>query len=96
MYDTLRKLWIGDITPQQDQRTDTPRIKQLVADMNDLRTQFCSDMTAEQLQAFFRFDALQAEMFALLEEQAFIQGVCLGGNLVSEIFMEKTSQNPRP
>lgn len=94
--DTLHRLWSGDITPQQDQRTDTPRIKQLVTDMNELRAQFCADMTAEQLQAFFKFDALQTEMFALLEEQAFIQGVCLGGNLVSEIFVEKISQNPRP
>jgi hypothetical protein len=83
--DTLHRLWIGDVTPQQDQRTNTPQIKQLVADMNELRTQFCSDMTAEQLQAFIKFDALQTEMFALLEEQAFIQGVCLGGNLIHEI-----------
>lgn len=94
--DTLHRLWIGDVTPQQDQRTDTPRIKQLVEDMNELRVQFCADMTAEQLQAFFRCDALQTEMFALLEEQAFIQGVCLGGNLIREIFWDKNSKNPRP
>ena len=86
--DTLHRLWSGDITPQQDQRTDTPRIKQLVADMNELRAQFCSDMTTEQLQAFFKFDALQTEMFALLEEQAFIQGMRLGANLIREIFMD--------
>ena len=89
MYDTLRKLWIGDITPQQDQRTDIPRIKQLIADMNELRTQFCADMTAEQLQAYFKFDALQTELFALLEEQAFIRGAQLGGQLVSEILEVK-------
>ena len=94
--DTLHRLWSGDITPQQDQRTDTPRIKQLVTDMNELRAQFCADMTAEQLQAFFKFDALQTEMFAILEEQAFIQGVCLGGNLIREIFWDKNSKNPRP
>lgn len=83
--DTLHRLWIGDITPQQDQRTDTPQIKQLVSDMNELRTQFCADMTPEQLQAFLKFDTLQTELFSLLEEQAFIQGARLGGNLIYEI-----------
>ena len=96
MHTTLHRLWIGDITPQNDQRTDTPRCRQLIADMNEQRALFCADMTAEQLQAYFRFENLQNELFALLEEQAFIQGVRLGGNLVGEIFMEKTSQNPRP
>ena len=96
MYDTLRKLWIGDITPQQNQCTDTPRRKQLIADMSEQRSLFCADMTTEQLQAYLKFENLQNELFALLEEQAFIQGVRLGGNLVGEIFMEKTSQNPRP
>ena len=33
-------------------------------------------------------DALQTELFALLEEQAFIQGARLGGNLIREIFMD--------
>ena len=94
--DTLHRLWIGDVTPQQDQRTDTPQIKQLVADMNELRAQFSADMTAEQMQAYLKFETLQTEMFALLEEQAFIQGVHLGGNLIREIFMDKTSPNPRP
>ena len=93
---TLHRLWIGDITPQSDQRTDSPRCKQLIADMNEQRILFCADMTAEQLQAFLKFDALQTELFSLLEEQAFIQGVCLGGNLIREIFMDQTSQNPRP
>ena len=86
---TLHRLWIGDITPQSDQRTDTPRCKQLIADMNEQRTLFCADMTAEQLQAFLKFDALQTELFALLEEQAFIQGVRLGGDLVAEILKEE-------
>ena len=85
MHDTLQRLWIGDITPQQDQRTDTPRCRQLIADMNEQRALFCADMTAEQLQAFLKFDALQTELFSLLEEQAFIQGVRLGGNLIHEI-----------
>lgn len=86
---TLHRLWIGDITPQSDQRTDTPRCKQLIADMNEQRTLFCADMTAEQLQAFLKFDTLQTELFALLEEQAFIQGVRLGGDLVAEILKEE-------
>lgn len=88
MKDTLHRLWIGDITPQQDQRTDTPRCKQLIVDMNEKRTLFCADMTAEQLQAFLKFDALQTELFSLLEEQAFIQGVHLGGRLITEILKE--------
>ena len=88
MQNTLHHLWIGDITPQQDQRTDTPRCRQLIADMNEQRTLFCADMTAEQLQAFLKFDALQTELFSLLEEQAFIQGVHLGGRLVAEILEE--------
>ena len=96
MHTTLHRLWIGDITPQQDQRTDTPRCRQLIADMNEQRTLFCADMTAEQLQAFLKFDTLQTELFALLEEQAFIHGVHLGGNLIREIFMDQTSPNPRP
>ena len=86
MHTTLHRLWIGDITPQQDQRTDTPRCRQLIADMNEQRTLFCADMTAEQLQAFLKFDTLQTELFSRLEEQAFIQGVRLGGNLIREIF----------
>ena len=86
---TLHRLWIGDITPQSDQRTDTPRCRQLIADMNEQRTLFCADMTAEQLQAFLKFDTLQTELFALLEEQAFIQGVRLGGDLVAEILKEE-------
>lgn len=64
--------------------------------MNELRAQFSADMTAEQMQAYLKFETLQTEMFALLEEQAFIQGVHLGGNLTREIFMDQTSQNPRP
>lgn len=52
--------------------------------------------TLYRLQAYFKFEKLQDELFALLEEQAFIQDVCLGGNLISDIFMDKTSQNPRP
>ena len=88
---TLHRLWIGDITPQSDQNTNTPRCKQLIADINEQRTLFCADMTAEQLQAFLKFENLQNELFALLEEQAFIQGVHLGGNLTREIFMDKTS-----
>ena len=88
MHTTLHRLWIGDITPQQDQRTDTPRCRQLIADMNEQRTLFCADMTAEQLQAFLKFNALQTELFSLLEEQAFIQGVHLGGRLVAEILEE--------
>lgn len=87
--DTLHRLWIGDVTPQQDQRTDTPQIKQLVADMNELRAQFSADMTAEQMQAYLKFETLQTEMFALLEEQAFIQGVQLGGRLVTQILNEE-------
>ena len=86
---TLHRLWIGDITPQSDQRTDTPRCKQLISDMNEQRILFCADMTAEQLQAFLKFDTLQTELFALLEEQAFIQGVRLGGDLVAEILKEE-------
>lgn len=86
MQNTLHRLWIGDITPQQDQRTDTPRCRQLIADMNEQRALFCADMTPEQLQAFHKFDTMQTELFALLEEQAFIQGVRLGGNLIREIF----------
>ena len=89
MQNTLHRLWIGDITPQSDQRTDSPRCKQLIADMNEQRTLFCADMTAEQLQAFLKFDTLQTELFALLEEQAFIQGVRLGGDLVAEILKEE-------
>ena len=58
MYDTLRKLWIGDITPQQNQRTDTPRCKQLIADMSEQRSLFCADMTTEQLQAYLKFENL--------------------------------------
>ena len=89
MQNTLHRLWIGDITPQSDQRTDTPQCKQLIADMNEQRALFCADMTAEQLQAFLKFDTLQTELFALLEEQAFIQGVRLGGDLVAEILKEE-------
>lgn len=85
MHDTLQRLWIGDITPQQDQRTDTPQCRQLIADINEQRALFCADMTPEQLQAFLKFDTLQTELFALLEEQAFVQGVHLGGNLMHEI-----------
>jgi hypothetical protein len=89
MQNTLHQLWAGDITPQSDQRTDTPRCKQIIADMNEQRALFCADMTAEQIQAYFKFDALQTELFALLEEQAFIRGAQLGGQLVSEILEVK-------
>ena len=54
MQNTLHRLWIGDITPQSDQSTDTPLCRQLIADMNEQRTLFCADMTAEQLQAFLK------------------------------------------
>ena len=51
-------------------------------------------MTAIQMNQLI--DTHKDELFALLEEQAFIQGVHLGGNLTHEIFMDQTSQNPRP
>lgn len=89
MQDILHRLWIGDITPQSDQRTDTPRCKQLIADMNELRPLFCADMTTEQLQAYLKFDALQTELFALLEEQAFVRGMRLGGHIITEILKEE-------
>ena len=89
MKGTIEELWHGNIIPQEDSRTNSPEMKELLSYMarhhEDLEKSFSND----QKEIFEKFHDCWSEYASLAEEAIFAYAFKLGANLMLETLLEQ-------
>ena len=71
MKNILGELWHGNISPQEDCRTNTPEMKQLMEYMARHHDDLLKTLSDEQRDIFERFDDCWSEYASLAEAATF-------------------------
>ena len=77
----IKELWHGNIVPQEDSRTNTKAMKELLGYMEELESGF----TDEQRETFEKFQDYYGEYMSLAEEAIFEYAFKLGAQLMLEV-----------
>ena len=89
MKEIIEELWHGNIIPQEDSRTNSPEMKELLSYMarhhEDLEKSFSND----QKEIFEKFHDCWSEYASLAEEAIFAYAFKLGGRLMLETLSEQ-------
>ena len=89
MKEIIEELWHGNIIPQEDSRTNSPEMKELLSYMarhhEDLEKSFSND----QKEIFEKFHDCWSEYASLAEEAIFVYAFKLGGRLMLETLSEQ-------
>ena len=81
MKSILGELWLGNITPREDCRNNTPEMKQLMDYMARHHDDLLKTLTDEQRDIFERFDDCWSEYASLAEEAIFVYAFRLGAQM---------------
>ena len=85
MRETIEELWHGNIIPQEDSRTNSPEMKELLSYMDRHHEDLEKSFTDEQKEIFEKFHDCWSEYASLAEEAIFVYAFRLGANLMLEI-----------
>ena len=92
MKETIEELWHGNIIPQEDSRTNSPEMKELLSYMARHHEDLEKSFTDEQKETFEKFHDCWSEYASLAEEAIFAYAFKLGGRLMLETLQEKESR----
>ena len=81
----IKELWHGNIVPQDDSRTNTKEMKELIGYMTRHHDDLQKSMTYEQKEMFEKFDDCWSEYMSLAEAAIFEYAFKLGARLTMEI-----------
>ena len=89
MKETIEELWHGNIIPQEDSRTNSPEMKELLSYMARHHEELEKTFTDEQKEIFEKFHDCWSEYASLAEEAIFAYAFKLGGRLMLETLSEQ-------
>ena len=81
----IKELWHGNIVPQEDSRTNTKAMKELLGYMAKHHEKLESGFTDEQRDTFEKFQDYYGEYMSLAEEAIFEYAFKLGAQLMLEV-----------
>ena len=84
----IKELWHGNIVPQEDSRTNTKEMKELMGYMTRHHDDLLRTMSDEQKEIFEKFDDCWSEYMSLAEAAIFEYAFKLGARLMIEISKE--------
>ena len=82
---SIEELWHGNIVPQEDSRTNTKAMKELLGYMAKHHEELESGFTDEQRETFEKFQDYYGEYMSLAEEAIFEYAFKLGAQLMLEV-----------
>ena len=85
---TIEELWHGNIIPQEDSRTNSPEMKELLSYMARHHEDLEKSFSDEQKEIFEKFHDCWSEYASLAEEAIFAYAFKLGGRLMLETLLE--------
>ena len=95
MNNIIKELWHGNIIPQEDSRTNSKEMKELLGYMARHHEDLEKTFTEEQKEIFEKFKANQAELNGIDEATSFAIGFKIGLRLAAEAFVTaKPEQEP--
>ena len=89
MNSTLEELWHGNISPQENSRNNTPKMKQLMEYMARHHESLLKSVTDEQKDILERFDDCWSEYASLAEKAIFVYAFRLGAQMMLEILRKE-------
>ena len=84
MKQTIEELWHGNIIPQEDSRTNSPEMKELLNYMARHHEDLEKSFTDEQKEIFEKFDDCWSEYASYAEEAIFNYAFRLGMRIAIE------------
>ena len=88
MKSVINELWHGNIIPQEDSRTNSPEMKELLGYMARHHEDLLKTMTDEQTVIFEKFDDCWSEYVSLSEAAIFTYAFKLGMQIMIEALNE--------
>ena len=89
MESIIKELWHGNITPQEDSRTNSEEMKELLSYMARHHEDLEKSFSDEQKAVFEKFHDCWSEYASLAEEAIFAYAFKLGGRLMLETLSEQ-------
>ena len=84
MKETIEELWHGNIIPQEDSRTNSLEMKELLSYMARHHEDLEKSFTDEQKEIFEKFHDCWSEYASLAEEAIFVYAFKLGAKMMLE------------
>ena len=88
MKSIINELWCGNIMPNEDSRTNTPQMRELLGYMARHREELEKSFTDEQKEIFEKFHDCWSEYMSYAEEAVFDYGFKLGMQIAIETLTE--------
>ena len=89
MNSIIQELWHGNIIPQEDSRTNSKEMKELLSYMSRHHEDLEKTLSDEQKEIFEKFHDCWSEYASLAEEAIFAYAFKLGGRLMLETLSEQ-------
>jgi hypothetical protein len=83
--DVIKELWHGNIIPQEDSRTNSKEMKELLGYMAKHHEELEKSFTDEQKETFEKFHDCRGEYASIAEEAIFEYAFKLGARLIMDI-----------
>ena len=90
MCKTIEELWHGNISPQTDNRNNSPEMKQLMEYMARHHDDLLKNLNDEQKETFEKFEDCWSEYMSLAEKAIFTYAFKLGARLTYESLCDNT------
>ena len=88
MKGTIEELWRGNIIPQEDSRTNSTEMKELLGYMSRHHEELEKNMTDEQKETFEKFHDCWSEYASLAEEAILAYAFRIGAKLMLETILD--------
>ena len=88
MKSIINELWHGNIVPQEDSRTNSKEMKELLGYMSRHHDDLLKTMSDEQKEIFEKFDDCWSEYVSLAESAIFEYAFRLGARLTIETLQD--------
>ena len=89
MKSMIKELWHGNIVPQEDSRTNSKEMKELLGYMSRHHDDLLKSMTDEQKETFEKFHDYWSEYMSLAEASIFEYAFKLGMQIAIETLTDK-------
>ena len=89
MRSVINELWHGNIVPQEDSRTTSPQMKELLSYMARHHEELEKSFTDEQKETFEKFHDCWSEYMSLAEAAIFEYAFKLGMQIAIETLTDK-------
>ena len=88
MISMIQELWHGNVSPQEDGRTNSKEMKELLGYMSRHHEELEKSLTDEQKEIFEKFHDCWSEYMSLGEAAIFEYAFKLGARLMVEVMRE--------